>query len=377
MKSRLTRKTLSLLLALLLSAGGMCACGKDGSTPETVPPEDGITAPEEETPAPAAAEADPETEVIPSSPYPKLTDYSWTLSGSEGVGYLTFDGGNAILKLMAGDVTKTLSGPAEVSEKTLTVDGEKIGWAVVASFCKLTVDGVGYSFVKADSADEARGPSELVTGTWKGDGASLSFDGKNASLTVDGVGSWTGTWELSAGRTLRIHDDSRGEAGVNLALGAKVTASSQETPDFPGPLAADGKLETRWSSEYVDPSWLLLDLGSEKEVGAAVLYFETAASADFTFEVSADGKNYTEAASVRGNTAAGVGEPVTVLFPELVPCRYVRYNGLARATAWGHSIYELELYAYIPGEAECGLAFEEGRVKLTVNGKTCTMEKEG
>ena len=366
--------------AELLAAGGTYSCGKGGGTPETVPTEDGVEAPassEEGNDAPDAAEAAPETEEIPSSPYPKLTDHSWILTGSEGVGFLTFNGGNACLNLLVGDVTKTLSGPAEVTEKTLTVDGEKIGWAAVASFCKLTVDDVGYSFIKADSPDAARGPYELVTGSWEGDGAALSFKGRTASLSVEGVGGWTGTWELSAGRNLIIHEDSRGEAGVNLALGSKVTASSQETADFPGPLAADGNLETRWSSEYVDPSWLLLDLGSEKEVGAAVLYFETAASADFTFEVSSDGKNYTEAASVRGNTAAGVGEPVTVLFPEPVPCRYVRFNGLARATSWGHSIYELELYAYIPGEAECPVAFEGDHVKLKVNGTTYTLTKKG
>ncbi len=375
MNDHLTTKTLSLLLALILAAGGMTACQKGGGAPETVPAETEAAEPAEVTET--APETVPPAEAAPTSPYPKLTDFSWTMANADAVGSLTFEGGNACLNLIAGGVTKTLSGPAEVAEKTLTVDGEKIGWAVVATFCRLTVDGVGYSFRKADSPEAARGPYELLTEVWEGDGASLSFSGKTASLTIDGAGTWVGTWELSAGRSLLIHDDAKGDPGVNLALGAKVTASSQETADFPGPLAADGSLETRWSSEYKDPSWLLLDLGSEKEVGAAVLYFETAASADFTLETSSDGKSFKEAASVKGNKAAGIDNPVTVLFQNPAKCRYVRFNGLSRATDWGHSIYELELYAYIPGEAECGLAFEGDHVKLTMNGKTYTMTKKG
>ncbi len=143
MNSHLTTKALALLLGLTLAAGGMSACKKDGSAPETVPPENTVTAQGEEPGAPAAAETTAETEEVPPSPYPKLTDFSWTMANADAVGSLTFEGGNACLNLLAGGVTKTLSGPAEVEDKTLTIGGEKIGWAVVASFCKLTVDDVG------------------------------------------------------------------------------------------------------------------------------------------------------------------------------------------------------------------------------------------
>ena len=141
-------------------------------------------------------------------------------------------------------------------------------------------------------------------------------------------------------------------------------------------LAADGNLSTRWSSEYTDPSWLLLDLGETKTVGAATIYFETACSADFTIEVSSDGENFTEAASVEGNSAAGVDAPVVVLFSEPFQGRYVRFNGLSRATEWGHSIWELELYAGIPGEAACTLEYVGNRINVKLDGKTYLLSKE-
>ena len=209
----------------------------------------------------------------------------------------------------------------------------------------------------------------------RGDGLTLSFDGAFASLSIEGGQSWTGSYELTGGKALTIHDDSKEGPTVNLAKGAAVTASSVETEDFPPEYAADGDLGTRWSSAYVDPSWLLLDLGEEKTVGAAVVYFETACSADFTFEVSSDGKKFEEAAEVTGNSAAGTESPVTVTFPEAKRARYVRFNGLSRATQWGHSIYELELYGIIPGEAVCALAFDGGRIDLTLRGNTYSLSK--
>ena len=376
MKSRQATTVLSLLLSLLLAAGGTTACGKESAaeTPEKLPAETAAALDAEEEPSAGDSEETPAA-VFPDEAK-RLTDISWTSASADAVGSLTFDGGNAELNLMTGGTVKTLSGPASFSGKTMTVGGQQIGWAVVASFCKLTVDGKSYSFTKAADADTARAPFELVTGTWEGDGASLSFKGGTASLSVDSEGSWTGTWELDGEGTLTISENSGGEAGVNLAPGSKVTASSQETEDFPGPLAADGDLGTRWSSEYTDPSWLLLDLGSVKKVGAAVIYFETAASADFTLETSSDGVNFKEAATVRGNAAAGVDNPVTVLFREAADCRYVRFTGLARATQWGHSIYELELYAYIPGEAVCSLSYGDGEIGLTINGRTFALTKK-
>ena len=374
------KQTVSRFLALLLSLALFASCS--GNDPDSGTQDPSSAEAETVPDAGSSAETVPkesQPETAPAafvSDYPKLTDYSWSLTGSDAVGVLTFSGGEAELLLCADGQNMKLSGPATVGDKTLTIGDTKIGWAVLASFCRLTVDGVGYSFVRCDDPDAAKGPIELIANTWKGDGATLSFEGSTARLTVEGGRSAAGSWELTAGKTLTILDDARGNSAENLALGSTATSSSVETPDFPPKLAVDGDFGTRFSSEYIDPSWVLLDLGKEKTVGAAVVYFEVACSADFSFEVSSDGKTFTEAASVTGNTSSGVENPVTVLFDKPYDCRYVRFNGLSRATSWGHSIYELELYEYIPGSAECGIEFDGEKINLTMDGKVYALTKQ-
>ena len=365
------RKRLSLLLAVLIL---LASCSQ--TTDAEADAADTAPASETAEPAEPPAPAEPAAEPASVSDYPKLTDYSWCAASPDVVGALIFHGGEAELFLLADGKRVNLSGPVTVGKKTLTIGDKEIGWAVVASFCRLTVDGTGYSFMKTDDPEAARGPYDLLSNTWEGDGLTLSFDGGTARLSVEGGRSAAGSWELVAGKTLTILDDAKGDPTNNLARGAKATSSSVETPDFPPELAVDGDFGTRFSSEYVDPSWLLLDLGEEKTVGAAVVYFETACSADFTFDVSSDGKTFKEAGSVRGNTASGIENPVTVLFSEPFRCRYVRFNGLSRATAWGHSFYELELYEYIPGSAECRVEYDGSQINLTLDGKVYVLSKK-
>ena len=82
---------------------------------------------------------------------------------------------------------------------------------------------------------------------------------------------------------------------------------------------------------------------------------------------AADAENFFE--------AAGIESPVTVLFNEPADCRYVRFNGLSRATQWGHSIYELELYRGIVGTAQCSLEYADGGIRLKLDGKTYSLSK--
>lgn len=364
------KKTVSLFLSLILAVFPLASCTSETAPSPSVPTQsDAGSAPDPEADA-------PETEA-PAVPdfAAKLTDHSWFIANPSAVGALTFEGSEASFLLFENGEDKSVSGPVTFAEKSLTIGGEEFRWAVVASFCKLTRGDVSYSLTKTDDADAARGPYNLLTNRWSGDGLTLSFDGGNATLELDGGTGYSGSYELTAGKTLVIHDDAAGGSDVNLALGAKASSSSVETPDFPPEYAVDGDLGTRFSSEYVDPSWLTLDLGSEKRVGAAIVYFETACSADFTFDVSNDGENWTEAASVEGNDQAGVDSPVTVKFPEPHTARYVRFNGLSRATDWGHSIWELELVEGIPGEAECALEYVGERVVLKMDGKTYNLSK--
>jgi hexosaminidase len=122
-----------------------------------------------------------------------------------------------------------------------------------------------------------------------------------------------------------------------------VTVSSTETPAFPGLNAVDGEAATRWSSQYVDPSWLVVDLGVTRTIGRVRLTWETAYARGYQIQTSPDGSSWTTVYS----TAAGDGgtDNLTGLAGS---GRYLRVNGTARATQWGYSLYEVEVYP--PGQ---------------------------
>ena len=125
----------------------------------------------------------------------------------------------------------------------------------------------------------------------------------------------------------------------DLAQGKPTSASSIETPDFPAVDATDADLSTRWSSQYVDPTWLQVDLGSVQTVNRVVLAWEAAYGKDYQIQLSNDGTNWTTVYT-RTN---GTGGTETLTFPNATG-RYVRMDGTARGTQWGYSLWEFEVF---------------------------------
>jgi hexosaminidase len=125
----------------------------------------------------------------------------------------------------------------------------------------------------------------------------------------------------------------------DLAQGRPATASSTETPDFPAANATDGDLGTRWSSQYTDPTWLQVDLGSVQTVNRVVLAWEAAYGKNYQIQISNDGTTWTTLYT-RTNGTGGT-ETLTGFTGT---GRYLRMNGTARGTQWGYSLYEFEAF---------------------------------
>jgi hypothetical protein len=128
------------------------------------------------------------------------------------------------------------------------------------------------------------------------------------------------------------------EAATLLSQGKTATASSVENATFPASAAVDGNTGTRWSSAFSDPQWLEVDLGASASISQVVLQWETAYATAFQIQTSSDGTNWTTIYS----TTTGTGGTQTLNVTGTG--RYVRMYGTARATQYGYSLWEFQVY---------------------------------
>jgi hypothetical protein len=135
--------------------------------------------------------------------------------------------------------------------------------------------------------------------------------------------------------TARVYDPAR----KNLALRKQVTVSSVESKDTPGACLSDGRENTRWASAWADDQWAVVDLGAEFVIDCIGLKWEAAYGRRYEIQVSPDGQSW-KTIYVEEN---GDGE-VDEFALEPVPARYVKMRGIARATDWGYSLWELAVY---------------------------------
>ncbi|KOU68218.1 discoidin domain-containing protein [Streptomyces sp. IGB124] len=143
-------------------------------------------------------------------------------------------------------------------------------------------------------------------------------------------------------------------APVLLSQGRPATASSTEGVGTPASAAVDGDNGTRWSSQFADPQWIQVDLGAAARLSQVVLRWETAHARAYRIELSTDGSNWTTAHS----TTAGAGGVQTLDITGTA--RHVRVYGTERATAWGYSLWEFQVYGAtgtgpaLPGGGDLG-----------------------
>ena len=127
-------------------------------------------------------------------------------------------------------------------------------------------------------------------------------------------------------------------AATLLSQGKPTTASSTENAGTPAADATDGNAGTRWSSAFADPQWLEVDLGSVQSISQVVLQWETAYATAYQIQTSTDGSAWTSIYA----TTTGTGGTQTVNVTG--SGRYVRMYGTARATAYGYSLWEFQVF---------------------------------
>ncbi|MEU4195307.1 discoidin domain-containing protein [Kribbella sp. NPDC026611] len=134
--------------------------------------------------------------------------------------------------------------------------------------------------------------------------------------------------------------DARTTADSLLSQNKPVLASSTEDDTLTAPRAVDGNASTRWASvEGADPQWLRVDLGQAATIHRVRLTWEAAYAKAYRIEVSDDGITFDTAKEVANGN--GATDDLTNLQAH---GRYVRLVGTQRATTYGYSLFELEVY---------------------------------
>jgi mannan endo-1,4-beta-mannosidase len=140
---------------------------------------------------------------------------------------------------------------------------------------------------------------------------------------------------------------------ANLASNKPVTVSSTEVGQNVAANVTDRSYTTRWSSLYTDTEWMYIDLQDVYNMNEIKITWEAAMGKNYYLETSNDAINWTNQKTIVNN--ASLVNDYTGLN---VNARYVRMYGTARATAFGYSIYEIEVYGKAIPKPYSGAATE-------------------
>ena len=245
-----------------------------------------------------------------------------------------------------GGNTVSVTGPGNQSSTVGTAASLQIHASDSGSGQTLT-----YSATGLPAGLSINSSSGLISGTPTTAGTS------NVTVTArDGTGA---AGSASFGWT--VNSSGSGCGTANLALNQPTTASSTQSASFPAAAATDGNAGTRWSSAFSDPQWLEVDLGSSQAICGVTLNWETAYATAFQIQTSADGSTWTSIYST--TTGTGGTQNLTVSGTG----RYIRMYGTARATQYGYSLWEFQVF----GTSSGGGGGTCGTTNLALN-KTAT-----
>jgi len=182
--------------------------------------------------------------------------------------------------------------------------------------------------------------------------------------------TWTATNTLYGGYVRHFDIPSKGDGrylaskdikGLNIANAAMARggtaavfyeSSTIEGFQYKPEYAFDGDMDTRWASHdpaVNGPETLSVDLGEEYNIAKIVLKWEAAYASKYTIEISTDGTTW----GTLYFTSNGDGL-VDDIDGQNYIARYIRLICEERATPYGYSLFEFEVYADVDSVAADG-----------------------
>lgn len=125
------------------------------------------------------------------------------------------------------------------------------------------------------------------------------------------------------------------DTSLNLALNRPVTASSG-TPTS----GNDGDEGTRWESASSDTEWWTVELANCYNLNYIEIKWEGAYSKHYTIDTSIDGEKWTSL----DVTYDGGNNLLQTINMSGTPAKFVRFQGIERATGYGNSFWEFRVY---------------------------------
>ena len=118
---------------------------------------------------------------------------------------------------------------------------------------------------------------------------------------------------------------------------SKSAASSSESAGLEAYRAADGDMNTRWASAFSDNEWIYIDYMNSRAFDTIELNWESAYGRQYEIQVSDNGINWT---TIYTETNSNGG--VDIINVDKQSARFVRMNGISRATPYGYSLWEFK-----------------------------------
>jgi beta-glucosidase-like glycosyl hydrolase len=193
------------------------------------------------------------------------------------------------------------------------------------------------------SADGSTWTTIYSTTTGRGGVEQLAITGTGRYVRLYGTSRATG-WGYSLWEFQVYGTSGSTGTGTLISEFKPVAASSWEGGNAPA-AALDGRTTTRWSSQFSDPQWIRVDLGGTAAITSVVLNWEAAYATSYRIEVSADGSTWTTIYST--TTGRGGVEQLAITGTG----RYVRMYGTARATGYGYSLWEFQVFGSVDTSA--------------------------
>jgi endoglucanase Acf2 len=212
--------------------------------------------------------------------------------------------------------------------------------AITPGFTRVaTGDGVTFS---ASGLDQYGDP--IAAG-------SLTWSTTVAGATVSSAGVFTGS-SIGTGRVIATAGSKSGSgivsvqaAQTNIAQGKTATASTALGGNT-APAAVDGSAGTRWESQFADNQWLRIDLGASYELTGISVDWEPAYASSYRVQVAdSESGPWT---TIREVTKVNANDDDLLLSGT---GRFVRLECLTRGTAYGFSIFELQIRGWLAGSA--------------------------